>query len=419
MKHMLVCSMIITITLASFAAALIDSRAITAAPLTGDAAEARADTVKAKKKQVPKKKSDAEKERDEHRKAEESDDGSSGWCGFGICIGDFFSSLSGDESETEVISTRAVGGTSSDDLPFIGIIEPFDPGEYTVKLWDRPGGPESEGYIMETLPKGTEVEVTGFNLDDNTMWLEIHRLEEGAMIGWIRQFELVRVELPEMYVTDTPKTRPSDTEQVIMAPQRIALDPPKWKFLVELSYPLFLQNDIYNEYKKAWRIGFKAGKTISGTVHLNATFAYLRSDGDPQFDYILGDLRDSPTSSKLEIMNFGLQLGQFLPLAEGLFYFSYGIAPTIFRVSESATIREFENNMRVGTRTDELSRWRFGGELKLEFGVNIEPVTVGIFTRFTLISWDATQEKSLTLDYLDSSTISYFSFGFTVGFLIF
>ena len=154
-------------------------------------------------------------------------------------------------------------------------------------------------------------------------------------------------------------------------------------------------------------------------MYLNATFGYLKSNGDPQYEYVSGDLRDSPSSSKLEIMNFGLQIGHLLPVAEGLFYFSYGIAPTMFKVSESATIREYENDMRVGTRTDELSRWRFGGELKLEFGGNIEPITIGIFTRFTLISWEAKEEKSLTLDYFGSSTITYFNFGITVGLLIF
>ena len=81
---------------------------------------------------------------------------------------------------------------------------------------------------------------------------------------------------------------------------------------------------------------------------------------------------------------------------------------------------EYENDILVRERTVELSKWKVGGEINVEIGfVAARKVPIGFNVRYSLIPWESDMDKSLTLDYLDSNSISIFSFSVSVGYLLF
>jgi len=89
-------------------------------------------------------------------------------------------------------------------------------------------------------------------------------------------------------------------------------------------------------------------------------------------------------------------------------------------VQESADITIIENKVETGKRVDELSEWKFGGELKVQGGMFLgDAFPLGLHARFSVIPWDTREEKSLTLDHLGKDVIYVLDFGITVGYLFF
>jgi len=152
-------------------------------------------------------------------------------------------------------------------------------------------------------------------------------------------------------------------------------------------------------------------------LKLSLFIDYLHANGTPLFDYTVGTIVDVPVDSDLEILSFGLPIGQSFSFSAGSGFFSYGVGPSLFQVRERATIFVFDRGAMAGVRIDKLTAWKVGGQAVMAIGCVVGGhIPLSFQTRFAFIPWSAAEEKSLTLDFLPTKDIAYFSLGFGIGF---
>ena len=413
-------------------------------PVVTDSKSAVAKTEEEKKKRVKKKPSQTKTKQtdsDDAAYTSEPEEETDFWAAcLGSLCGSVFGSMCGsngsDESSYEEESfISAVDGVSAHEndtgLNYSqGIIEPANITKSSVELWDKPGGYEADGFVLGNLQRSTEVTVIRFVNFNITQWALVTSNEPGSVEGWVLERDVAPIrELGADGRTEEEQAE-YPTDQIEPGASAISSDfvrgRPKFIFLAEFSLPLFTNSSLYNEYnsnedstKFMYRFGAEVGYFLSKTVNISFSFGYLNADGIPQYDYEASGLLDSPQDSKLRIWNYGLQFGQLFFFGKEMF-FSYGIAPTVFNVNMSSRILEYENDILVGERTDELSRWKVGGEVNVKIGATVaKKVPFSLSVRYSLIPWESYEEKSLTLDYMESNSISIFSFGFSVGYIFF
>jgi hypothetical protein len=405
---------------------------------------AAADTTKATKERVRKETPPPRAKEKPRHEEEASEEESSFW---GDCLGSFLGSLcgsifSGNENENEppapvVVVPASPPATAFDaglsgpmrELPFMGMVEPLYGGGSEVGLYSRPGGAKASADVVEWLPEGTEVRAVQYGLFEENRWLLVSRNELGAPEGWVLEKEVIpQVPPSELAVGEakeiTPPGAPAGQvfEPAPVSPAPFLPQQPRWQIGARASLPVFAQKAIWEEYKNgAYEIGVETGFYFPYSMRLGLSFGYLHANGKPLYDYYVGgQIKDSPFDSDLEILSFGLPFGQSISFAGGSGFFGYGVGPAVLRVHEQALIREYEAGVPAGFRTDRLTSWKVGGEAVVSVGgILAQRVPVSLETRFALIPWSAAEEKSLTLDFLQTKDIGFFSFGIGIGFSTF
>jgi hypothetical protein len=406
------------------------------------AASARADTVKARKERVRKETAPppAPVGKTETRDSATHEEGGF----FSSCLGELLGSMlgsicSGSSAEVEEAPAVVEGADyhgaahiqviSSEEraregLPFQGMVATIDLREDSVDVWDRPGGDAAGGEIVCTLAEGTEVTATEFEYFQDGMWMHVEAAECG---GWLRDKEIIppTVEPPAARAVGMEESPPGAAAS---APQREEVtlersyrEDPRWYVRGEVSYPSFEGEALREEYKtRNFEAGAEVGFFLTRSINIDLLFGYTHADGSPQYKYVGPTSTDWPLISDLYILGFGAQAGQMLTNSEGTVYFKYGLGPSVFSVKEEASIAVYEGETRTGTRTDELAEWKVGAEAVIEGGwIAARRIPIGGYIRFSWIPWKGNGEKSLTLDYLDSSSIFMFNFGISVGYLSF
>lgn len=425
-----------------------------ATPVVTEGTVAVDDTVKAKKERVKKKPSQTQTRTQTKTKRTDSDDavyasepeGETSF--FGACLGSLCGSALGSSSSSTgsdagdyEVESRIYADDDylyeSDTYPtnYLGIIEPVDPAKNGVELWDKPGGYAADGFILANLRRGAEVTVIRFDYYNITQWALVRSNEHESIEGWILEREITPLpeQGTEVWIGEEQAVYPTSPYEPVAstAASSSTVSPdyvmgrPRFIILAEVGIPVFTNKSIREEYqnpdttKHAYRFGAKVGLFVSKTVSIAFSLSYLHANGVPLYDYEAPGLVDSPQDSKLQIWSYGIQFGQLFIFGKAG-YFSYGIAPTAFKVNESARIMEYENDIIMGVRTEELTKWKVGGDINVEIGfIAARKVPIGFNVRYSLIPWKSDMDKSLTLDYLDSSSISIFSFSVSVGYLLF
>jgi len=433
MKTAILISTLIVLNIPVFSIARAD-------PVVTEGRAAVSDTAKVTKKRV--KKTPTQTKQKGSTGAEYSSEPEEETSFWGACLGSLCGSFmasvcnSSDSGESTHEVESGISATDddyryeSDDAPtyYQGNIEPADSTKNSVKLWNNPGGYEADGFVLGNLQRGTEVTVIRFDYHKITLWALVKSNEYGSVEGWVMERDVVS--LPEQGTDSRTNEEQPGYQTPFESSTSTTSSPyargyPKFVFFAELSYPVFTNKSIREEYqnadstKFAYRFGAEAGIFVSKTMNISFSFGYLHAEGEPLYDYEANGLRDSPQDSDLQVWNYGLQFGQLFLFRKDWF-FSYGIAPAVFKVKESALITEYENGIYMGYRTDELSEWKVGGEVNAKIGGTVaKKVPISLSVRYSLIPWESNEEQSLTLDYLDSNSISIFSFGFSIGYLLF
>lgn len=391
---------------------------------------AAGDTAKVKKERVRKETAPpaVRDQREESSVGGDADEGFFSSC-LGACIGDFIGSMLGsicggsaDESAPDDLSARPpdVTGEMGDHMirgrervsGYTGIIAGGD----SVAVWDRPGGEAAGGSVLRYVVSGIETAATQFKYYENDLWVHVRAEEPEAIEGWVRDAE---VEL----VRDAMET--AEDESGVIPPgaaptaKTLERDRPRFQIRGEAFFPVLADEGLSEEYGgESWGFAVGVGAILAKSIAIDARFSYFHGDGLPQYKYVGPTSTDWPLVSDIDVMGIGVHLGQFIRLDRA--YLAYGAGPSAFNVKESALIGEYEGETRIGERTDEINEWRFGASVRIEGGFVVAGVVpIGASIDFSWISWDAAEEKSLTLDYLDSSGIYVIGFGIRVGYLFF
>lgn len=391
---------------------------------------APADTAKVKKERVRKETAPPARGGtvEEAAVAEDADEDFFTAC-IGGCIGEFIGSMlgsicGGSSSEVSaepvaVAEVGALGGTEAQlegeggNVPrYFGTVA----GEDSVAVWDRPGGDAAGGSMLRAMAPGTEAAAADFKYYENELWVHVQTGEPDSIDGWIRDADIVLESQPgDTAVTEAGLAPYAENPDAAV----VARGRPRFHVRAEGFIPLFTDEALSEEYgQDSWGVGLTGGAILSKSIAVDARVSYIHGDGTPMYKYVGPASTDWPLGSDIDVLGMGIQIGQFIPHNE--VYFAYGFGPSVFNVKESATIGEYDGETRTGTRTDELSEWRFGATVRAEAGwLAAGVVPIGVFFDFSWISWEASEEKSLTLDYLDASGIYIVSFGLRVGYLFF
>jgi len=379
------------------------------------------DSSETKKTKVPKEDSDT---RATQSGSSTSDDDSGG--GFisdclmsimdSLCTGLFASCTSTSEESSGDGTAFQAGATSVEVLdPYSAVIDPENPYMSDVDIWESPGGHEVNSDILGTLPRGMEVLVTATCWQDNTLWVFVAPLETPAEVGWIQEQHLQGEPLasppagaPEPVVASVPV----EEQKSLYSVSRI-----RWELLADFSYSIFGDSDINGEYKNnLFGVGIEGRWFFGPALHLDLAIGYTNATGTPQYDYVIGDVTEIPSDSKLEILDFTLRLGQMYRLGNPSYFF-WGIGPSVVNISEEAAIVVVQGGRMIDQRIDELSEWTVGGQVRLEGGLHTgKGFLLGIHAMYSIASWESNEEKSLTFDFLQKGKVDAFSFGLTFAY---
>jgi hypothetical protein len=300
-------------------------------------------------------------------------------------------------------------------FPYAGVVNPIGGGTNEVAVWNYPSTDTTTSRVVATLPAGSRVTVFEEQDSDSTTWARVKRIGSSDQPGWVWLSEVVPSPTAPAAAPSTAAASPGGRTE-----PRPDIAESKWQISAGLSYPLFGQQDIRDEYgANAWRVGIDSHAHLAHSMQIGGTVGYLSSVGENVFAYVGPTTVDSPVDSRLEIWEGGLSIGQLLTFAGGRGFFLYGIGPSVFNVREQADIEVYEGGILIDTRQDELSEWKFGGAVELSIGGVSNQFPIAFQTRFMILPWEDTEEKSLTLDYLKTDVIYAFSFGVTVGIVFF
>lgn len=408
------------------------------------------DTTKVKKERVRKEtpRTRAKEKSQQETSVSESEGGFWSDC-LGSCLGDLIGSicsgiferggtknesppqLAGEQQPPSVTEVEVTPSGPMKELPFTGTIVPLSGGGQTVGLWNQPGGYEAKADVIESLPEGTQVRAVEYRLYGEKRWLLVSRLEPTAPEGWVLEKEVLPLTVPGQAglaggtsvttpIAPTPESK-QVSEPVISTREQVFPQQPRWQVGAVGSLPIFSQKAIREEYKgHAYQVGVETGFYFPHYLKLHLFIDYMHANGTPLFNYVVGTIIDAPVDSDLDILSFGLPIGQSFPFGAGSGFFSYGVGPALFQVREHALIYEYDRGVAAGVRSDRLTKWKGGGQAVVAIGgVLGGHIPISFQTRFALIPWSAAEEKSLTLDYLGTKDIAFFSVGLGIGFSAF
>jgi len=396
-------------------------------------AVAAGDTAKIEKKRVLKETVATTRDghtKDSHAaKDDDKDDFFSSCIGscLGEMIGSMFGSICGGSASggAEHVVVRDTGVPGGAGLPgaldkegsaYYGTVTSADTRGDSVDVWNRPGGADAGGWVLNTVASGTDVAATQFKFFEDVLWVRIESGGEDPVDGWIREKEIViQAETPGVAREGTTGDRSFEPSSAPSADR----DRPRWHARAHLFYPEFSSTEISDEYKNScWGLGVETGLFLTRSINVGILFDYIHANGTPLYKYVGPTTTDWPLTSDLDVLRFGAQFGQLLRL--NAWYFEYGIGPAVFRVKESASIAVYDGLIRQGTRTDELSAWKFGAAAGIGTGwLAGGIVPLGLSIRFSWIPWEGERNKSLTLDYIEDDSIFMVHLGISVGYLSF
>jgi len=307
--------------------------------------------------------------------------------------------VSGEMHRVE-LPPEAIGPVS-----YEGSVDPLTRDAKFLVVWSVAGAVESGGHPVGELQRGAEVEAVERSLRDGVPWVKVRDVQGTCPTGWVLEEDISATET--LYVRKTLST------------PRHAIT---WQLFSNHSWELFGGKEIAEEYRSGgYRIGGEAKLFLTDVVAIGLGVGYCQANGEPKYDYVTSAQIDYPLDSDLSILDMGIQLGFSLPFGGGDGYFCGGIGPSAYRVRERARIRfvqlEGDTVVNAGSRADELERWRPGVDVNFGAGWTLGGhVPIGLYTRFFWIPWKSQKNESLTLDWLDQSSIVGFNVGISIGY---
>jgi len=378
----------------------------------------RKEKPEAEKKQVKKEKSDSQTDEVSYDDDDDSEDDCVTEC-FGSFLFSLCDNLFSDSDEASVqvaaegdqLTGSAADVVSPIPVPCQAVINPVNPYAEGVSVWDNPGGHEAQAEIVTSLPTGAEVTVTESSVHGDTYWVKIKTSGTPAAVGWVQESEL----MVNLDTIDSAE-QPVGEEEPFYDFSRL-----RWQLLVDLSAPIFTDDELTEEYgANLFRIGAESRVFFVHSLHLSFFLSYAHSKGDPQYDYEIGAITESPSASTLEIWSFGVRFGQLYRIWRRSWFILWGVGPAVFNLEESANITIIENGVVIGERTDELSKWKVGGDFRFEIGGMIgDRVPVSVSMMLSVFPWDSEGQKSLTFDFTERNSIVIFGIGISVGYNFF
>jgi len=385
-------------------------------------ASAEADTTK--KEQVPKKKTKTKKpmtEQSEEKEKEKDDD----WDCLGGCLGSFFASSesekvtsdTGDEIVTppgaasQALAPAGTAPESPRSLPYEATVLPENPHSTDLGLWPEAGGREQNEEVTARLSVQEHVSVTERWTDQHDTWVKIVSSTDPAVIGWVREGDLSPAgEGPPAPSGTVPEAAPFESVPGA-APSEpvIAIGPPRAELGVSFAWPTSTEGSLNTEYGHAtyYEVGADGRIFLGGPWNLQMGVAYLHAGGEPQFDYVIGSITESPSNSLVEVWRIDLGGGMNVYFPGEIGFFAWGAGPSLFRVREKADIRVVDGNKQViDTRGEELVAWKLGGQARVGGGAVLgDRFSLEGHVRLAVFPWSSEEKKSLTLDFVDSSAI--------------
>ena len=264
----------------------------------------------------------------------------------------------------------------------LATVSPADSAQ-DAPMWDDPGGEEVGAELMADLPIGTNVVVHGSRVLDEVRWVWVSTADGRTPAGW-------------MWVEDLVVRRSTTA-----APFGIGGD---------LSWFYVGPGAVSDEYKDGgWRAALRAFKRVGSVGRLALSAGYLKEKGQPKFNYVTPTQIDYPQSSRLQIVDLGLNAGLDLPVGRN-WSFRSDIGPTLFWVRESAKMSydSLQSGVVVasGHREEWLERWRIGGQFNVGFGrVLSSDSRIGLLLSLFIIRWESDSRKSLTLDFIGTQPL--------------
>jgi hypothetical protein len=369
------------------------------------------------KKKVPKATAPETKHKGDDPKQDKNDDSDdeNGWADcLGSCIGGMFSSSSSSSPKTLTASSAPIAMEWR--VGSLGMILPADTLARDVELWDGPGGPGAGHASAGRLRIGSEVVVAEMHALGAGTWLKVTTPEPGGTSGWVAVDDVsARAPTGEAGAGAVLEgTKPAEPPWV----------PPKSITLLSATGYGCGPQDLTDEYEFG---GFMASLTHLwrfGAFASGPSADYGVSNGTPDFDFQTASGIDFPTSSKLQILDFGWRIGQYVRIGSSKMVFHWGLGPTLSLVKQEShmryvTIDPGDSSVTgFGERDEALSKWRVGGDAAFGLAWRIEhsDLRMGFLVRGFWIPWESEEQKSLTIDFIDHQTIFGINAGVTFGY---
>jgi len=267
-------------------------------------------------------------------------------------------------------------------------------------MWDDPGGEEVGAELLADLPRGTDVVVHGSRLLDEVRWVQVSTADGRTPAGWVWVEDLV--------VRRTGNTAARRRQ----SPFGIGGD---------LSWIDAGPGAVSDEHNKGgWRAALRGFRRVGSVGRFSLSAGYSKEEGRPKFNYVTTTQIDYPQSSRLQIVDLGLNAGLDFPLGRN-WSFRPDIGPALFWVRESAKMEydSLQGGVVVasGHREERLEKWRMGGQFNMHFAKQLDPdFRVGFLLRLFVISWESESRKSLTLDFIGSKPLVGGGVGIYLGY---
>jgi len=277
--------------------------------------------------------------------------------------------------------TRWVEGT-------LGTVFPADSSAEDAPMWDDPGGEEVGAELLADLPRGTDVVVHGSRVLNGVRWVQVSTADGRTPAGWV-------------WVEDLIGRHATNTTTRLRPPFGIGGD---------LSWFYVGPEAVSDEYSEGgWRAALRGFRRVGSVGRFALNAGYLREEGQPKFNYVTPTQIDYPQSSRLQIVDLGMNAGLDLSLGKN-WSFRSDIGPAIFWVRESAKMNydSLQSGVVVasGHREEWLEKWRIGGRLNVGFGrVLSSDSRIGLLSSLFVISWESESRKSLTLDFIGTQPL--------------
>jgi len=273
----------------------------------------------------------------------------------------------------------------------LATVSPADSSAQDAPMWDDAGGDQVGAELLADLPRGTNVVVHGSRVLDDVRWVQVSTADGRTPAGWVWVEDLV---VRGHSSTAASRGRP---------PFVIAGD---------FSWIYAGPEAVSEEHKEGgWRAALRGFRRVGSVGRLGLSVGYSKEAGRPKFNYVTPTQIDYPRSSRLQIVDLGLNAGLDLPVGRN-WSFRSDIGPALFWVRESAKMDydSLQSGIVVasGRREEWLERWRIGGQFDVGFDRFLSSdsrTRVGLLLRLFVISWESESRKSLTLDFIGTQPL--------------